>query len=129
MTRQLRIARARMMPTMQSAINPVTGDYTGEAIGHLGNAVWLRIKTELGSWWADPTLGSRIHLLKRNKVLPNVVQRARSYAVEALRPLIDSGRARSVDAVASMQGATLLLVVTVVDASGRREAYDFEWVI
>lgn len=114
---------------MQSAINPVTGDYTGEAIGHLGNAVWLRIKTELGSWWADPTLGSRIHTLKRSKALSHVAQQAKGYAIEALQPLVDSGRAQAINATASLQGSRLLLVVNVVDAGGRTDAFDFEWVI
>ena len=44
---------------MDAQLNPTTGDYTGSRISHLGNAVYLRLCTHLGAWWADKTLGSR----------------------------------------------------------------------
>nr|MDN1656773.1 hypothetical protein [Escherichia coli] len=34
---------------------------------HPYNAVYLRLATPLGSYWADALLGSRLHELKREK--------------------------------------------------------------
>lgn len=85
---------------MERALNPMTGDYSGEVIDHLGNAVYLRLMTPLGSWWADPALGSRLHELAREKDVERVRVLARQYSRQALQPLLDDGRADSVDVVA-----------------------------
>ena len=42
---------------MDAGINPTTGDLTGQRITTLANAVYLRLMTPLGSYWADPALG------------------------------------------------------------------------
>lgn len=118
-----------MISAMQLAINPTTGSYSGDRIDHLGNAVWLRIMTPRGSWWADPTLGSLLPLMGREKALPNITGVAEGYAADALRPLLDSGRAASVTPVVTLVGNKLLLVVTVVDATGEQNRYDFSWVM
>ncbi|MFC0146146.1 phage GP46 family protein [Pectobacterium cacticida] len=74
---------------MDNLLNPTTGDYTGTTTTTLANAVYLRLTTPLGSWWADPLLGSRLHLLARKKRRsPRVQKLARQYAEEALQPLI-----------------------------------------
>lgn len=114
---------------MQPQINPTTGDYTGQRTSRLGNAVWLRIKTPLGSWWADKTLGSLIHTLPEYKALPYVTKVAEDMVLTALRPLVDSGRATSVAAAAQLVGSVLLLVATTVDATGEREEHSFSMVL
>ena len=53
-------------------LDPTTCDYTGSQLSHLGNAVYVRLMTPLGSWWADPALGSRLHELQRSKDLARV---------------------------------------------------------
>lgn len=57
---------------MDKELNPDTGDYTGRTVDTLQNAVYIRLMTPLGSWWADKTLGSLLHLLQREKDLQRV---------------------------------------------------------
>lgn len=59
-------------------------------------------------WWGDAyadvpsrKIGSRLWLLEREKQLPEVLVRAREYALEALQWLVDDGRAARVDVEAS----------------------------
>ena len=48
----------------------------------LANAVWLRLATPLGSYWADATLGSRLHELQRDQLIH--LPRGMPHAVRAL---------------------------------------------
>ena len=82
---------------MDTWIDPATGDYTGARISRLENAVYLRLMTPLGSWWADTSLGSRLHELAREKDVPRIGLLARQYAEQALQGLLDDGRARAVE--------------------------------
>ncbi|MTH47467.1 phage GP46 family protein [Intestinirhabdus alba] len=104
---------------MDQNISPSTGDYTNSRIYSLQNAVYLRLETPLGSYWADPSLGSRLHELRREKDLPRIRQLASQYASQALQPLLDDGRADSVtvDTREGRQG-WLILLVTVTDGTG-----------
>lgn len=61
--------------------------------------------TDRRGWWGDafdppgdPGIGSRLWLLAREKQRPDVLTRAREYAEEALRWMVDDGVARSVSA-------------------------------
>lgn len=91
---------------MDTWINPVTGDYQTDAdrIGALSrdpaaglaNAVYLRLMTPLGSWFGDPTLGSRLHELQREKDRARVERMARQYSEQALAPVLADGRASSI---------------------------------
>lgn len=114
-----------------AALNPYTGDYTGERIKTLANAVYIRLFTPLGSWWADPALGSRLHELQREKDLSRVRVLARQYAETALRPLVTSRRAKSVrvEAVSPSKdqsgGGRCLLIIEVEDATGTSQTYQF----
>ncbi len=62
---------------MDACINPITGDLTGPRINTLGNAVYIRLMTPLGTWGKDTTVGSRLHELKRSKDLPRVCKLAK----------------------------------------------------
>ena len=112
-------------------LDPYTGDYTGEALNTLANAVYLRLMTPLGSWWADTSLGSRLHELQREKDLSRVRILAVQYSEAALTPLVTSGRARSVRVSASHPGkddsggGRCLLHIEVEDSSGARETYQY----
>lgn len=109
---------------MDAELNSASGDYTGERIRHLGNAVYVRLMTPLGSWWADASLGSRLHELAREKDVPRVRRLARQYSEQALQPLVDDGRARSVRVSADMpHNGRCLLHVEVTDASGRNQTF------
>lgn len=113
---------------MDAWIDPATGDYVIEqgaakrdpAAG-LANAVYLRLMTPLGAWWAAPNVGSRLHELLRSKDLARVAVLARQYAQTALAPIVDDGRATSIEIATEQPGnGRLHLVITVLAASGER---------
>lgn len=104
---------------MDSGIDPTTGDLTGQRITTLANAIYIRLITPLGSWWAAPALGSRLHELKREKDRPRVSLLAQQYATQALKPLLDNSRARTITVETHQpHNGLLLLNVEVVDAKG-----------
>ncbi|MGE9986594.1 phage GP46 family protein [Desulfovibrio sp. SGI.169] len=110
---------------MDTQIDPATGDYTGARIDHLGNAVYLRLMTPRGSWWADTTLGSRLHELARVKDKARVSVLARQYAEQALQPLLDDGRARAIEVTARQpHNGRCLLHVEVTEAGGAAYGFD-----
>ena len=104
---------------MDAGIDPTTGDLSGERISSLANAIYLRLTTPLGSWWADPALGSRLHELGRSKDLPRVGRLARQYAEDALAPLIADGRASAINVnTDQLKDGWLRLQVEVTDRTG-----------
>ena len=82
---------------MDFRIDPATGDYDHTRISDLGNAVYLRITVPLGSYWADPSLGSKLYQLTNLKDLQRYRTLAIQYTREALKPLVDDKRADRVD--------------------------------
>lgn len=110
---------------MDAYIDPRSGDYTGARISRLENAVYLRLATPRGAWWADPELGSRLHELAREKDVPRIALLAQQYAEQALRPLVDDGRARAVTVTAEQpHNGRCLLHVEVIDAAGEPYAHE-----
>jgi len=89
---------------------------------------------ERRGWWGDDfnedaadRIGSRLWLLSREKQLSEVLNRARQYAEQALRWLIDDGVAESVDVVASIPRAGVLgLQVAIQRPSEPVIRYQFE---
>lgn len=120
---------------MDAWINPVTGDYRlanggaqRDPADGLANAVYLRLMTPLGSYWADAALGSRLHELQRAKDLPRVELLARQYAAQALQPILDDGRATAIDISTERIKAAdatgrLSLLIEVTAASGERHTF------
>lgn len=109
---------------MDALLEPQTGSYAGTRTTTLANAVYLRLQTPLGSWWADRTLGSRLHELKREKDTPRVAKLAQQYAQQALQPIIDDGRATSITAsTARPKSGWLILHIEVVHAGGKVEHF------
>ncbi|MCP1293288.1 MULTISPECIES: phage GP46 family protein [Chromobacterium] len=105
---------------MDPLLDPITGDYAGGTTDTLANAVYLRLMTPLGGWWADPELGSRLHLLSRSKDSNQIDLLACQYAEQALQPLLRDGRARRVGVEAQRPGSgRLLLLVEVEEAGGQ----------
>ncbi len=104
---------------MDALLNPQTGGYTGTQTTTLANAVYIRLTTPLGSWWAAPDVGSLLHTLAREKNTPRVRGLSVQYAEQALAPLLKDGRAREV-LVSSEPGQTdwLSLRIEVYDATG-----------
>jgi len=103
---------------MDSHINPATGDYDHIFIGDLSNAIYLRITVPLGSYWADPTLGSLLYTLAGKKYVPRNRSLAIQYATNALQPLIASKRADSMSIDALLNGVDRLCVLGTVSQSG-----------
>lgn len=109
---------------MDAGINPITGDLTGQRINTLANAIYLRLMTPLGSYWADPTLGSRLYTLRREKDKPRVGRLAQQYARDALQSLLDDGRATQIEVTTEQRhDGWLRLRVEVVQADGRFETF------
>ncbi|QOF68293.1 phage GP46 family protein [Actinobacillus sp. GY-402] len=110
---------------MDREISPLTGDYTSKQISTLQNAVYIRLTTPLGSWWANGRVGSLLHLLKREKDLAKNGMLAEQYAQEALQPLIDDGRAKAISISHEQpHDGSLILLIKVTDNRG--QIYDFK---
>lgn len=110
---------------MDIALDPLTQDYAGGRVDNLANAVYLRLMTPLGGYWADATLGSRLHLLAREKDVARVSVLARQYAEQALQPLLDDGRAASITVTTQRpHDGRMLLSIEVVDAGGQRQLFE-----
>lgn len=113
---------------MDAWIDPQTGDYVmvdgkpqRDPAGGLANAVYLRLMTPLGSYWADATLGSRLHELEREKDVSRVAVLARQYAEQALAPILKDGRATLINVSTERPGnGRMLLLIEVTAASGER---------
>jgi len=111
---------------MDALIDPATRDYmllSGAAqrdpAGGLANACYLRLSVPLGSYWADKTLGSRLHELQREKDLARVAMLAKQYAEQALAPIIADGRATSITVSTEQpHNGRLHLLIEVIAASG-----------
>lgn len=87
-------------------------------------------------WWGDVAaaiegdkIGSRLWLLRREKLLPRTLERAREYAAEALQWLIDDGVASAVEVTTEAQAGDVLAIgVVVVRPEGpTRQKFDFVW--
>lgn len=113
-------------------IDPLTRDYVQSAgdlardpVAGLANAVYLRVMTPLGTWWVDPTLGSRLHELVREKDVARVQRRAVQYVEQCLAPLLEDGRASAITVQTEHQPGRLNLVVTITDAGGAERPFEF----
>lgn len=87
-------------------------------------------------WWgdvaareADDQIGSRLWLLSREKQTPQVVARAREYALEALGWMLRDRVASSVEVEAEITRPGVLglgVIITRPDGPGRQR-FDFVW--
>lgn len=109
---------------MDREIDPRTGDYSGHTISHLQNAVYIRLVTPLGTWWADKKIGSLLHTIQREKDKERVGLLARQYAQEALQPLLDDGRATTIRVQETQpHNGSLILDITVTEANSNQFNY------
>lgn len=111
---------------MDREISPLTRDYTSKNIHSLQNAVYIRLTTPLGSWWANGRVGSLLHTLEREKDVDRVGLLAQQYAEEALQPLIDDGRASDIQVTyEQLKDGHLILLIKVIDNRG--QSFDFNY--
>lgn len=120
---------------MEALIDPTTRDYvsdTGARSGELArdpahglvNAAYLRLTIPLGSWHGDTTVGSKLHLLEREKDVPRVFMLAKQYAESALRPMLDDGRLSSVAVRTDHpQNGWMALGIELTDATGKQHSF------
>lgn len=83
-------------------------------------------------WWGDLDedyrIGSRIWLLTRAKMTPDLLVRAKDYLAEALQWLIDDGVVAKFDIVTEFVGNQLRAGVTAWRSDGSNVAQQFSWV-
>lgn len=85
------------------------------------NNVYLSLTVRRGSWFQNPSFGSRLYLLTKN--VPRAEALAEEYAREALQWLLDTGKATRIDVRAErdrLQNVNRLkLLIEVTQADGQ----------
>ena len=107
-------------------IDPVTRDYVllkgalkRDPANGLLNSIYMRLVVPLGSYWADTALGSKLHLLRREKDVLRVANIAKQYAEQALEPVLADGRATGIVVTAEQPlNGRLYLYFEITAASG-----------
>ena len=88
----------------------------------LMNNVFLSLTVKRGSFFADTSFGSRLHLLQRAKNTETTKRLAEDYAREALQWMLDTGKATNIDVRAERDRTVNLyrmkLLVEVTPANG-----------
>lgn len=69
----------------------------GTAGSPLLTLIFMSLMIPRGSWFANPLLGSRLHLLRKAKCLPATERLLKDYIAEALRWLRDGGKITSLE--------------------------------
>lgn len=111
-------------------INISTRDYeikAGELVitGDLTNNIYLSLSVRKGVWPFNPSFGSRLHLLQRAKATAHTAADAKDYCIEALKWLLDAGRADSltVETELDKDKGRLNCLVTVMQ-NGKKVTYE-----
>jgi phage gp46-like protein len=104
------------------------GQMTFEKVEDITNNIYLSLMIRKGSFFQNPEFGSRLHLLYRAKNTEKTAALAAEYCKEALRWLIDIGRASSIDVSTErdrsedLHRLKILVEVTLVD--GRQVTFE-----
>jgi phage gp46-like protein len=118
------------MPT-DFKLDPALGDYIFDgdlAVGQdIANNIYLSLMTEKGSHAFNPSFGSRLHLLVREKALDSLPVRAREYCDEALAWIVKEGRADRIEVETDIEtGITSRLKIQVTAwQSGQPQPYEY----
>ncbi|NLT24774.1 MAG: hypothetical protein GXX82_17150 [Syntrophorhabdus sp.] len=103
------------------------GQMTFDPAEDIMNNVYLSLVVKRGSWFQNPEFGSRLHLLQRAKNTEKTAALAEEYCKEALRWLIDTGRATNVVVYTERDRTQdlhrLKLLVEVTQADGRQVSF------
>ncbi|MDX1604439.1 MAG: phage GP46 family protein [Salinimicrobium sediminis] len=82
-------------------------------------------------WWADPTLGSKLWLLFRSSLTPDMPSRVEQASNEALQWMIDEGVASSVESEALISSQnTITWTIKIVKPGGKNDEnfkFFFNW--
>lgn len=111
-------------------IDPNTQDYefaSGQLVLTDGimNNIYLSLSVRKGSWPFSPEFGSRLHLLQRAKSTVQTAADAKDCINEALKWLLDNGRAESIEVETELDKAAgrLSCVITVMQ-NGKKTTYE-----
>jgi phage gp46-like protein len=88
-------------------------------------------ETDQLGWWGDnlniDKLGSKLWLLKRKKMLPQLKKEAHQYITESLQWLIDDGAALKIDIqVDIIEPSTLTADITIYQNDGKVVKFNFD---
>ena len=110
--------------TFDSARNPELTDQQGEGNDIL-NCIFFSLAIKRGGWFLNPQLGSRLHLLRKEKCLPRTETLLKDYVSEALQWLYDTGRISSHETVTQRvpSAGRINYTVSVVAANGELATY------
>ncbi len=81
-------------------------------------------------WWADAEFGSRLWLLERSKITPDLMRRAREYSLEALQVLVDAGVAEKFRVTVTRSGTYSMQIDVAAIWKGSAEQlfrYFYNW--
>lgn len=92
----------------------------------IGTSVHLALATEQGSHVPDPTFGSKLHLLRGEKLLTTLNATAVAYAREALRRLERAGRIRELKITADREATRGFLVLLIEGKDDSARDFRFE---
>lgn len=111
-------------------IDPYTQDY--EVSGgrfalteEIGNNIYLSLMIRKGTWPFAPSFGSRLHLLQREKALERMEKVAKEYCEEALKWIIDKGRAGKIDVATELDKENMRMKCLIeAEQKGQKVAYE-----
>lgn len=111
-------------------LDPSTQDYELKAgqfalTDDIMNNIYLSLDIRKGTWPFAPEFGSRLHLLQRDKATARAASKAKEYCEEALKWLLDNGRAESIEVETALDAAKgrLNCLITAVQ-SGKKITYE-----
>lgn len=106
----------------------IDADMTHEKSENILNNVYLSLMVQQGSFFQEPSFGSRLHELHRKKNTKNTELLAREYCIEALQWLKDTGRADKIDVTTERDMTEDLnrikLYVTVTQTDGQSVTFE-----
>ncbi len=104
------------------------GEMTFDQVTNIMNNVYLSLMVRRGAFFQNPTFGSRLHELAREKNTEHTASMVREYCKEALQWLIDCGRATKVDVYTERDPSEDLhrikFLVEVTQADGRKVSFE-----
>lgn len=108
-----------------TAIGEMTFDEAED--GNMMNNIFCSLMIPKGSWFMNPSFGSRLHLLQRAKNTEKTANLAAEYCKEALQWLIDCGKATAVDVSVERDTTSdtgrLKAIVEVTKATGETTSF------
>lgn len=100
------------------------GQMTFEKATDITNNIYLSLMIRKGSFFGNPDLGSRLHLLQRAKNTEKNAALAEQYCKEALQWLLDTSRAEKIDIYSQREKDRLKLLVEATQSDGKNVSFE-----